>query len=75
MIEECGLERVREPHISHLRGPLWEMRMKGMDSISRALYVTAAGRRVVLVRVFIKKTKTTPPREIELASKRSLEVL
>lgn len=49
--------------------------MKGKGGISRALYVTAAGRRVVVVRVFIKKTKTTPPREIELASKRSLEVL
>ena len=75
MIEECGLERVREPHIKHLRGPLWEMRMKGKDGISRAVYVTAIGRRVVVVRVFIKKTQTTPAREIELALKRALEVL
>jgi len=29
MIEEFGLERMREPHVKHLRGPLWEMRMRG----------------------------------------------
>lgn len=46
LIEEFGLERVREPHVKHLRGPLWEMRMKGKDGISRAIYVTATGRRV-----------------------------
>jgi hypothetical protein len=36
LIEEFGLERVREPHVKHLRGHLWEMRMKGRDGISRA---------------------------------------
>jgi phage-related protein len=73
LIEEFGFERVREPHVKHLRGPLWEMRMKGKDGISRALYVTAVGRRVVVVRVFIKKTQKTPNREIELAMKRAKE--
>ncbi len=29
LIEEFGLERVREPHVKHLRGPLWEMRLTG----------------------------------------------
>jgi phage-related protein len=75
LIEEFGLERVREPHVRQLRGPLWEMRMKGRDGISRALCVTAIGRRVVAVRVFIKKTQKTPTREIELALKRASEVL
>jgi phage-related protein len=71
LIEEFGLERVREPHVRHLRGPLWEMRMKGRDGISRALYVAAVGRRVVVVRVFIKKT---PKGEIELALERAREI-
>ncbi|MDZ4798539.1 MAG: type II toxin-antitoxin system RelE/ParE family toxin [Bryobacteraceae bacterium] len=74
LIENFGLERVREPHVKHLRGPLWEMRMKGKDGISRALYVTAVGRRVVVVRAFIKKTQKTPKREIELALKRAKEI-
>ena len=75
LIEEFGLERVREPHVKYLRGYLWEMRLKGKDGISRALYVTALGRRVVVVRVFIKKTQRTPSREIELALKRAKEIL
>jgi len=74
LIEEFGLERVREPHVKHLRGALWEMRLTGRDGISRALYVAAFGRRVVVVRVFIKKTQKTPSREIELALKRAKEI-
>jgi phage-related protein len=74
LIEEFGLERVREPHVKHLHGPLWEMRMKGRDGISRAIYVTATGRRIVVVRVFVKKTQKTPGSEIALALKRAKEV-
>lgn len=47
LIQGYGLERVREPHLKHLAGPLWEMRMRGRDGISRAIYVTATVRRVV----------------------------
>ncbi len=43
LIEEFGLDRVREPHVKHVQGLLWEMRMKGKDGISRAIYVTATG--------------------------------
>jgi len=53
------------PHVKHMRGPIWEMRMKGKDGISRARYVTAVSRRVVVDRAFIKKTQKTPNREIE----------
>lgn len=75
MIREFGLERVSEPHVKHLEGPLWEMRMRGRDGISRALYVAARGQRVVIVRVFVKKTQKTPRREIELALSRAKEML
>jgi phage-related protein len=74
LIQSYGLERVHEPHVKFLKGPLWEMRIKGRDGISRAIYVAAKGRRVVVVRVFIKKTEKTPPSEIELALKRAKEV-
>lgn len=74
LIEGHGLERVREPYVKHLEGPLWEMRMKGRDGIARAVYVTATGRRVVVIRVFGKKTQKTPRREIELALRRAKEV-
>jgi len=74
LIEKFGLENVRQPHVKHLQGPLWEMRLKGRDGISRAIYVTATGRRVVVVRAFIKKTQTTPRKELEEAMKRAKEV-
>jgi phage-related protein len=74
LIEEFGLERVREPHVKHLHGQLWEMRMKGRDGISRAIYVTATVQRVVVVRVFVKKTQKTPGSEIELALQRAKEI-
>ncbi len=75
MVREFGLERMREPHVKHLQGPLWEMRMRGRDGIARALYVAARGRRVVIVRVFVKKTQKTPSQEIDLALSRAKEVL
>jgi phage-related protein len=75
LIETYGLERVRQPHVKHLQDRLWEMRMRGRDGIARAIYVTAAGRRVVVLRVFTKKTQQTPRPEIELALKRAKEVL
>jgi phage-related protein len=74
MIEGYGLERMREPYVKHLQGPLWEMRMKGKDGIARAAYVTATGKRVVVVHVFPKKTQKTPRREIETALRRAKEV-
>ncbi len=70
-----GLERVGAPHVKHLEGRLWEMRLTGKSGISRALYVVATGRRVVMVRVFIKKTEKTPRREIELALSRAKAAL
>lgn len=50
------------------------MRISGQSGIARALYVTAIGKRVVIVRVFVKKTRKTPRREIQLALKRAEEV-
>jgi len=75
LIEQVGLENVGEPHVKHIEGKLWEMRLKGKSGISRALYVTAAGRDVVIVRVFVKRTERTPRREIDLAMQRARRLL
>ena len=69
-----GLERTGMPHVRHLRGSIWEIRFHGRGSIGRALYATAAGKKIILLRVFAKKSQKTPPREIALALKR-LEIL
>ena len=58
-----------------LEGPLWEMRLKGRGGIARAIYLTASGRRIVIVRAFRKKSRKTPRREIALALKRAKEMI
>jgi len=70
----AGLESLSEPHVKHLEGKLWGLRLTGRDGIARALYVTAIGRRVVVVRAFVKKTQKTPRAEIELALRRAKEI-
>jgi len=74
IIQQAGLEALPRDAVKHLEGKLWELRMTGRDGISRAIYVTASGRRVVVVRVFIKKSQKTPPREVEIARQRAKEV-
>lgn len=74
LIGEFGLQQLPPKYVSHLEGRLWELRLKGKDGIARALYVTASGQRVVIVRVFTKKTQKTPRKEIKLALKRAEEV-
>jgi phage-related protein len=65
---------MRGPHVKHLEGRLWELRLIGRDGIARAIYVTASGMRVVVVRLFVKKTQRTPRRELQLARQRAREV-
>ncbi|MFM9865662.1 MAG: type II toxin-antitoxin system RelE/ParE family toxin [Micropepsaceae bacterium] len=74
LIEAKGLSGVREPHVKHLTGKLWEMRMSGRDGIARALYQAASGQRVVVVRIFVKKTQKTPQSEIDTAQERAKEI-
>jgi phage-related protein len=74
LIESVGLPNVKEPHVRHLRGRLWEIRLKGRAGIARALYVTAREQRVVILSAFIKKTEKTPPGEIVLALQRAKDV-
>ena len=74
LIQEHGLEKVREPYVKYLEQGLWEIRVKGRDGIARALYVTAREQNVWVVRVFVKKTQKTPRKEIQLALKRAKEI-
>jgi phage-related protein len=74
LIASVGLPSVREPHVRHIRGHLWEIRLKGKAGIARALYVTAKEQRVVILRAFVKKTEKAPTNEIDLALKRAKEL-
>ena len=74
LIEALGLPNVGEPHVKHIQRDIWEIRLKGRAGIARALYVTARAQRVVVVRVFVKKTQKTPNSEIRLALQRAKEL-
>jgi phage-related protein len=74
VIAQNGVAYLPRDWVKHLGDKLWELRLTGKDGIARAIYITATGRRVVIVRIFVKKTQKTPPREIELARQRAKEV-
>ena len=74
LIESYGLENVGMPHIRHLQDKLWEIRAMGKSGISRGIYVAVTGRRVVILRIFVKKTQKTPQAEVDLALKRMKEL-
>ena len=37
LIEQAGLETMREPQVKHLEGKIWEMRMTGRDGIAHSM--------------------------------------
>ncbi len=73
-IEAVGLQQIGEPHVKHLRGKLWEMRLRGRDGIGRVIYVVAVERRIVILHAFLKKTQKTPISALELAERRAKEI-
>ena len=73
-IEAVGLEKIGHPHVRHLQDKLWEMRFSGRDGIGRAIYVTAIGRRVIVVHAFVKKTQKTPSVALDLAEQRARRI-
>jgi len=74
LIEEFGPEEVGMPHVSPFGGGLFEIRAKGEEGIGRAIFCNTKGKVIVILNEFIKKTQKTPPRELELAKKRMVEV-
>jgi phage-related protein len=74
LIEQIGFEALPAHTVKHLDEKLWELRINGRDGISRAIYLTASGRRMIILRVFVKKSQKTSPRELELARQRAKEI-
>jgi phage-related protein len=74
LIKDVGLENVGMPYVRHLEGGLWEMRLRGKGGIARAVYVAQRGDRLVVLRVFMKKTPKTSRAELEICRKRQKEL-
>ena len=75
MVENIGLEQMREPHVEHIEGRIWELRAKAREGIARGLYVAVSGRRVIILHVFFKKSQKTPRTALEVARERMKRVV
>ena len=78
MIEELGLENVREPYIKPLNinanKKVWEIRVKHSNNIARAAYVTVKHKRIIILSVFIKKSTQIPKLEMAKIFRRLKEL-
>lgn len=62
------------PHTKAFGDGLFELRLKGQEGIARVFFCALIGRRVMMLHSFVKKTRKTPRKEIEVARKRMKEV-
>ncbi|WP_291827650.1 type II toxin-antitoxin system RelE/ParE family toxin [Bosea sp. (in: a-proteobacteria)] len=62
VIEDEGLNALPAGWVKPLGDKLWELRLTGRDGIARAIYVTATGKRVVIVRFSSRRPRKRRPR-------------
>lgn len=74
LIQAAGLENVPPNYVKHLEGRLWELRLKARSGIAREIYVTVTGKRIVIVKAFVKKTQKTLLKEVATARERAKEL-
>ena len=72
--QEFGPEALGMPHVAAMGQGLFEIRAKGKEGIARAFFCYMAGKQVIILHEFIKKTQKTPQREIDIARRRMREV-
>lgn len=71
-LEACP-QQLREPDTKYLGDGLFEIRAKAGD-IARGLWVYQSGKKIYVVRIFIKKTSKTSAQDIALARSRVEEM-
>lgn len=74
LLEEFGPFDLGMPYVRPLEDKLWEMRMRGRDGIARGIYVMHRGRKLVVLHVFIKKSRKTPRKALATAKRRLKEL-
>lgn len=66
---------LKEPYVKHIRGKLWELRIKDKYGAIRIFYFSFTGKIFVLLHGFLKKTDKAPVQEIEIAEKRMIDFI
>ncbi len=72
LLAEHG-NRLGMPHAKSLGDGLIELRVRGKQEV-RIFYTFATGKRVYLLHAFVKKSKTTPKKELNIARGRQAEI-
>ena len=67
--------KLDEPYSRHIEGKIRELRVDFHRNKHRIFYFTFIGRKIILLRAFLKKTKKTPQNEISQARKNYLDVI
>lgn len=62
------------PHTRAMGNGLFELRVKSAEGIGRIFYCALVGRKIVFLHHFMKKTRKTPRRELDVARRRLQEV-
>ena len=62
------------PYTKAMGSGLFEIRARGSEGIGRAFFCCMREQKIMIFHEFIKKTQTTPRRELRLAIKRMKEV-
>lgn len=62
------------PYTRAMGDGLFEMRLNDKDGIARVFYCMIEKYEIFILHSFLKKTRTTPDRELQLAKKRLKEV-
>ncbi|EFI32729.1 protein of unknown function DUF891 [Desulfonatronospira thiodismutans ASO3-1] len=70
LIVEFGPAGLGMPYIRHVQDKIWEIRA----SHGRCLYISATGRKVVILRCFVKKSNKLPKKELKIAFERAREI-
>ncbi len=72
LLEEHG-NHLSMPHAKAMGGGLIELRVRGKQEV-RIFYAFAVGKHIYLLHAFVKKSKTTPKKELNIAMQRKLEI-
>lgn len=70
---ECGPD-IGLPFTKAMGKGLFEIRAKAQEGIVRGMFCTISKNTIIILHVFVKKTQTTPKKELDLAIKRMKEV-
>ena len=73
LVEEFG-PHIGMPYTRPMGSGLFEVRARGKEGIGRALFCSLPGRELIVLNTFIKKSRKTPQKELELARNRMREV-